>query len=192
MEKALSSPDVEPVDLRIAALLNMLRGERGWTLDELAGRSGVSRATLSRLENAEVSPTAVVLSRLCAAHGIPVSRLMQLAEAAFPALITRDEQMLLSDPRAEFERRSVSPPAAALSGEVAECRLGPGTRTEQETSRRPGLEHHLLLVFGRLSVALDGAAHALKPGDCLRYRASGPIAFETPADSAARYYLFTV
>ena len=44
------------LDMRIASRLKGLRQERGWSLDELAGRAGVSRATLSRLENAEVSP----------------------------------------------------------------------------------------------------------------------------------------
>ncbi len=38
-------------------------------LDELAGRSGISRATLSRLERAETSPTAALLGRLCTAYG---------------------------------------------------------------------------------------------------------------------------
>ena len=48
------------LDRRIAQRLKALRLARGWSLDELAGMAGVSRATLSRLENAEVSPTASV------------------------------------------------------------------------------------------------------------------------------------
>jgi transcriptional regulator with XRE-family HTH domain len=192
METALSEPAPDTIDARIARRLKALRGERGWTLDELAERAGVSRATLSRLENAEVSPTASVLSRLCAAYGIAVSRLMHLVEGEFAPLLTREAQPLWSDPETEFERRSVSPPAAALSGEVLECRLGAGARIDYEVPPRLGLEHHLLLVFGRLDVTVDGVTHALKPGDCLRYRLTGPSAFQTPADSAARYYLFMV
>ena len=57
------------IDKQIAQRLKSLRAERDWSLDELAKRSGVSRATLSRLENAEVSPTASVLGKLCAALG---------------------------------------------------------------------------------------------------------------------------
>jgi transcriptional regulator with XRE-family HTH domain len=44
--------DPAATDRRLAERLRALRGERGWSLDELARRSGVSRATLSRLENA--------------------------------------------------------------------------------------------------------------------------------------------
>lgn len=192
MEELLVATAVETIDARIASRLKALRAGRGWTLDELVERTGVSRATLSRLENAEVSPTAAVLSRLCAAYGIAVSRLMHMVEGEFAPLLERQAQPLWSDPEVEFERRSVSPPAAALSGEVLECRLGPGARIDYELPPRHGLEHHLLLVFGRLAVTVDGATHTLKPGDCLRYRLTGPSAFETPADSAARYYLFMV
>jgi transcriptional regulator with XRE-family HTH domain len=64
------------IDRRIAQRLRSLRAGRGWSLDELAGRSKVSRATLSRLENAEVSATASVLGKLCAAYDLTMSRLM--------------------------------------------------------------------------------------------------------------------
>src|SRR5512145_407276 len=96
---------------RIAQRLKSLRGERGWSLDELAGRSDVSRATLSRLENADVSPTASVLGKLAAAYGLTISRLMHLVEDDFAPLIRRDAQPVWSDTGIGFNRRSVSPPA---------------------------------------------------------------------------------
>ena len=43
---------------RLADRLRELRRERGWSLDDLASRSGISRATLSRMEKADVSSTA--------------------------------------------------------------------------------------------------------------------------------------
>ena len=66
----------ESMDRLIAQRLKALRGERAWSLDELGARSGVSRATLSRLENGETSPTTAVLGRLCSAYGMTLSRLM--------------------------------------------------------------------------------------------------------------------
>ena len=75
-----NAPIDTDLDRRIAQRLKALRQERGWSLDELAGLAGVSRATLSRLENADVSPTAAVLGKLCAAHGLTMSRLMMMVE----------------------------------------------------------------------------------------------------------------
>src|SRR5499426_726954 len=116
------------IDQRIAQRLRGLRAERNWSLDELASRCNVSRATLSRLENAEVSPTASVLGKLCAAYGLTMSRLMRMVEDDFAPLIGRTAQPVWADPKIGFRRRSVSPPAPTLAGEVLECELGPGTR----------------------------------------------------------------
>lgn len=180
------------IDRQIGERLKTLRIERGWSLEELSRHSKVSRATLSRLEKAEVSATATVLGRLCAAYGLPVSRLMRMVEEDFAPLMRHGAQPVWCDPAVDFRRRSVSPPALPLAGEVIECALGPGVRIAYEHPPRPGLEHHLLLREGRLAVEIEEAAYDLGPGDCLRYVLSGRSAFATPADSGARYILFIV
>ena len=187
-----TAPAETSLDQRIAERIRALRSERGWPLDELARRSGVSRATLSRLENAEVSPTASVLGKLCAAYGLTMSRLMLMVEDGFPPLLRRDAQPLWTDPETGFRRRSVSPPAQSLAGEALDCELDAGVRITYDEPPRPGLEHHLLLLAGRLAVTVDGRSHDLHPGDCLRYQLRGPSAFATPEDSGARYVLFMV
>lgn len=182
----------EGVDRRLGLRLKELRIERGWSLEALAGASGVSRSTLSRLENAEVSTTAAVLGRLCAAFGLPMSRLMRMVEDDFEPLVARRGQPVWTDPSVGFVRRSVSPPARTLAGEAIECALDAGARIDYERPPREGLEHHLVLLEGRLRVTVGARDHDLRPGDCLRYRLSGPSAFETPPDSGARYMLFMV
>lgn len=191
MENAATDSSAS-IDDRLARRLRDLRAERGWSLDALARASGVSRATLSRLENAEVSPTAQALGKLCAAYAMPVSRLMRQVEEQVVPHVPRAAQEVWRDPDTGFLRRSVSPPAHGLAGEVLECTLEPGVRVAYERPPRPGLEHHLVLREGRLSVELDGQLHALRPGDCLRYQLSGASAFATPADAGARYLLFIV
>ena len=180
------------LDTRIAQRLRGLRAERGWSLDELSKRSAVSRATLSRLENAAVSATASVLGRLCAAYGLTMSRLMHMVEDDFAPLVHRDAQPVWTDPSVGFRRRSVSPPAGTLAGEVLECTLDPGTRVAYDRPPRQGLEHHLILLDGRLETEVGGQTHDLRPGDCLRYQLHGPSTFCTPADRGARYHLFIV
>jgi transcriptional regulator with XRE-family HTH domain len=177
---------------QIAHRLKSLRTDRGWSLDTLAEHSGVSRATLSRLENAEVSPTASVLGRLCGAYGLTMSRLMSMVEDNFEPVIQTALQPGWEDRAAGFTRRSLSPPAASLAGEVLECSLTPSARIDYPLPPRKGLEHHLLMLDGRLRVTVDGQAHDLRPGDCLRYQLFGASRFETPPDAGARYTLFIV
>ncbi|MFP2956683.1 helix-turn-helix domain-containing protein [Myxococcus sp. 1LA] len=180
------------IDQQIAQRLRALRAERRWSLDELARRSQVSRATLSRLENAEVSATATVLGKLCAAYGLPLSRLMHMVEADFVPLVRRDTQPVWTDPSVGFTRRSVSPPAQRLVGEALACELAPGAHITYDEPPRRGLEHHLLLLEGQLDITVDGQTHTLQPGDCLRYQLFGPSAFSTPKQRGARYVLFLV
>lgn len=177
---------------RLATRLKQLRVERGWSLDQLASASQVSRATLSRLENGEVSPTTNVLGKLCAAYGLAMSRLMRMVEDDFAPLVRRTQQSVWTDPDTGFIRRSVSPPARALAGEALECELGAGVTIAYAASPRPGMEHHLLLQEGLLTVTADGRSHALQAGDCLRYQLQGASTFVTPPDSGARYFLFIV
>jgi transcriptional regulator with XRE-family HTH domain len=178
--------------LRLAGRLKRLRGEHGLSLQELAARSGVSRATLSRLENAEVSPTAEALGRLCAAYGLPISRLMTMVEDDWRPHMKRGEQPVWTDPDAGFVRRSVSPPARGLAAEVIECELAAGAEIAYPSPPVAGLEHHLVMLNGALEIEHENAAWRLGPGDCLRYQLHGASAFRTPAGSGARYILVVV
>lgn len=175
---------------RLADRLRDLRLERGWSLDDLADRSGISRATLSRMEKAEVSPTAEQLGKLCIVHAMPASRLLAMAEERFPPVIARSAQSVWTDEASAFCRRSVSPPAAALAAEVVEGQLQAQGMISYEAPPVPGQEHHLVMLSGRLRVTIEGAAHDLSTGDCLRYLLFGPSSFEAITD--ARYLLVMV
>lgn len=180
--------DPDPLDARLAHRLAALRADRGLSLDALAERTGLSRATLSRIERAETSPTAAMLGRLCSAFGLTLSRLMVEAEAPPAGLVPAADQPLWTDPETGFRRRAVSPPGPGFRGELVEGRLPAGASIAYAAPPIPGLEHHLWLLDGALELALDGIAHRLSPGDCLRYRLLGGSRFTCPGP-AARYAL---
>lgn len=186
MEEAI----LDQSDLRLARRLRQLRLERQWSLDELAAHSGISRATLSRMENNEVSPTASVLGRLCAAYGVTMSRLLLQVEASSAAAVPRKDQPVWTDPATGYRRRQVSPPARDFDCELLECELPAGARIAYDAPARAGLEHHLYLKSGTLEVVLDGRSYTLAAGDCLRYRLYGASEFKTVRRSAQ--YLLVV
>lgn len=177
---------------RLADRLKELRQSRGWPLDRLAAESGLSRASLSRMEKGEVSPTAESLGRLCAAYGLPLSRLMMMVEETFTPKVSFEAQSEWRDPETGYTRRSVSPPAGGLSGEVLECHLPPGTSIRYNAPPKPGQEHHLIVLDGALTLTVDGTAHQLAAGDCLRYHLSGPNGFDTSPERGARYMLVLI
>ena len=174
---------------RLAHRLAMLRSKAGFSLDQLAERSGISRASLSRLENAEVSPTAETLGKLCAAFGLPVSRLLMMVEESFTAHIPLEDQPEWDDPATGFTRRAVSPPSAQLGAEVIEGHLPRATTLSYDAPPRAGLEHHLVMLDGALSLEVDGTHYHLNAGDCLRYQLHEASRFETSETRGARYLL---
>jgi transcriptional regulator with XRE-family HTH domain len=182
----------EALDLRLAARLAGLRTEHGWSLEELAGHTGISRSTLSRLERAEISPTAALLSRLCIAYGRTMSQLLAEVEPEPPQLVRADRQAVWQDDTSGFTRRSVSPPHPGLRGELVECHLRPGADISYEGSPVPGLEHHIWVLTGALDVTVGDDVRELRTGDCLRFRLWGPSRFRCPGPEPVRYALMVV
>ncbi|WP_102868592.1 helix-turn-helix domain-containing protein [Pseudovibrio exalbescens] len=176
----------------VAVRLKQLRMERGWSLDDLSHKCGVSRASLSRLEKAEVSATAEMLGKVCSAYGLPLSRLLAMVEENHDPLMRLQDQPVWSDPKTQFTRVTVSPPAHQLSGEVLRCTLPPNSSIAYDGPPRPGLEHHLVLQEGSLTMDVEGSLYELQAGDCLRYRLYGPTSFKTGPEQAAVYYLFLI
>jgi transcriptional regulator with XRE-family HTH domain len=183
---------ITALDARLAARLAALRAERGWSLDDLAERSGISRATLSRLERAQTSPTAALLGRLCTAYGRTMSRLVAEAEAE-PALLMRQaDQPLWTDPETGFRRRNVSPPASGFEAELVEAVLPAGAVIAYDAPGEAGLEQHIWLLAGLLELTVDGIAHVLRPGDCLRFRLFGATRFAATGLQDAHYVIAVV
>src|SRR5262245_61689508 len=180
------------VEERIARKLAALRSERGWSLEALADRTGISRATRSRLERAELSPTASMLTTLCSVYGWTLSRFMADAETRAPSLVPAAEQAHWRDPASGYRRRVVSPPAPGLRGELVEIRLPPGASVSFSVAPIAGLEHHLWMLDGTLTLDVEGSRFALRAGDSLRYVLTGPSRFVGTGRREARYVIAIV
>src|SRR5690349_13963530 len=79
---------------QIARRVRLERDMRSWSLADLAERSGVSKATISKIEREEVSPTAVVLVRLAGAFDLTLAGLLLRAEGEGKRLSRAAEQPL--------------------------------------------------------------------------------------------------
>src|SRR5262249_57604205 len=112
--------------------LAVLRGggvaERGaglrLALEEVAARTGVSRAMISRIERGEVHASAVVLDKLCAGLGISLSALFA-RDGASP-LLRRADQPAWQDPASRYVRREVAPAGTGSPGPIVEVEVPAG------------------------------------------------------------------
>jgi transcriptional regulator with XRE-family HTH domain len=181
--------EIENVDAALAARLAALRSERGLSLDQAANLSGVSRATLSRTERGETSPTAHVLGRLSAAYGITLSALLGGLDEAAPSVLSREKAGVWTDPETGFRRWSISPPARGYDIELVWAELPSGVRIEYPAAAYSGMEQHIVVFEGALKYTLDGAIYQLRRNDSLRIKLYGHSALESTGRSAAKYLL---
>src|SRR5439155_10506894 len=95
---------VDDLSHRLAHRLRLERESRGWSLADLAERSGVSKATISKIEREEVSPTAVILVRLAGAFDLTLAGLLLRAEGQ-ERLTRATEQPVWRDPDTGYLRK---------------------------------------------------------------------------------------
>src|SRR5918912_204407 len=98
----------------LGARVRGLRRERGLTLEELAQRSGVSRAMISKVERGEKNPTLMVAAKLAEGLGVTLSRLAGLEERREVIIVPRERRMIMRDPLTGFERQLLSPNVVGL------------------------------------------------------------------------------
>jgi len=183
------SDSVSDTDNRLALRLAQLREQHGWSLDELALTTGISRASLSRIERAETSPTAAILNRLCAAYGVTMSRLLQEIEENTLLLLKAEQQLIWQDSSSGFQRRTVSPPGREFKAELIEGVLPAGARIDYDAPPLQGMEQHIWLQSGGLSITMDAECWTLAEGDCLRFHLTGRSSFAADKHTGARYIL---
>jgi transcriptional regulator with XRE-family HTH domain len=176
----------------LAKRLSGLRRSKALSLDELAEKSGISRATLSRIERGDTSPTAVALGQLAKAFGLSMADLFGFGPASHDAKLTRAEQPVWTDPETGFVRRSVSPAVSGFRGSVIEGVLPAGAVISYSVPPLPDLEHHLVLLEGALCMTLGEERHDLQAGDCLRFRLNAPNSYHAPGPDPVRYLLTVI
>jgi transcriptional regulator with XRE-family HTH domain len=177
---------VDEVGDRIARRLRLERDSRSWSLADLAERSGVSKATISKIERAEVSPTATVLVRLAAAFDLTLAGLMLRAEGQGERLARAGDQPIWRDPETGYLRRQVfSRPDHPL--EIVRVELPAGQRVLLPASSYAHIRQLVWVQAGSLVIIEAGERHELATGDCLGFGSPSEVTFANETTSPCVY-----
>lgn len=177
---------VDDLTSRLAERVRLEREQRGWSLSDLAERSGVSRAMISKIERGEASPTAVLLGKLSGALGLTMSSLLARVEGESERLRRRADQPEWRDPETGFTRRAVSP--AGLGGfELVEAQLPPGARIDYPASSYAFIRQQIWVQSGTLDFQEGATTTRLSGGDCLELGPPADCAFINPGPEPVKY-----
>src|ERR1700722_3573663 len=161
--------------VRLAERLKLEREARGWSLADLAERSGVSRGAISKIERGESSPTAGLLVRLADAFDLTLAGLLARAEGEADRLSRAADQPIWRDPASGYLRRQVFE-RADHPVELVRVELPPGAHVGFPAASYRRIRQLVWVLEGELIVEEAGVRSRLAAGDCL--------AFGPPADAA--------
>src|SRR5260370_28590095 len=89
-----SDETIESQLCSFGARLRELRLQRGWTLQELAWRGGLSKAYVSRLESGDRQASIAVVLTLCQIFGVSLASLFESPLATEPCVIVRASEAM--------------------------------------------------------------------------------------------------
>ena len=177
-----------PADLTtsLADAVHAARLANGLSTSALAGRSGVSRAMIAKIERAEAQPTAALLGRLSGALGITLSELIARAEHSDRRLARAADQPAWTDPDTGYTRRALSP-ASGGPLELVEVELPAGAQVSYPADAYAFIHQQIWVLDGRLRFREGDVEHELARGDCLQLGPPAPCAFVNATRRPCRY-----
>jgi len=178
---------VEPLTASIAERVRLEREARTWSLADLAARSGVSRAMISKIERCEASPTATVLVRLATAFDLTLAGLIARAEGAGADPVVRSsEQSVWRDPASGYVRRQIFE-RMDHPVEVVQVDLPAQARVGMPASSYAQIRQVVLVLEGELTIEQQHARYQLGAGDAFGFGPPCDTTFANESDRACVY-----
>jgi len=170
----------------IGARLRAVRKEKGWTLEALAAKSGLSTGFLSQVERDLTTLSIVSLSAICQALNVPIESLFSssrpIGEA--PSAVTRADQQLhiqIGGSPITYRYLSGQLPDSPIE-ELLIAEFPP--HCDQQGSSHEGQEFGYVLR-GSLVLNVQDEQHELKTGDSYRVAASQSHGYRTSTTGGA-------
>ncbi|MGH3300025.1 MAG: helix-turn-helix domain-containing protein [Trebonia sp.] len=175
----------------IAGRVRQGRNSRGWTLDQLAERSGVSRRMLVSIEQGLANPSIATLLLVSDALGI-----------GLPALVDMDRTPGLRVTRAGAApvlwRGELGGRAMLVAGteppdvtELWDWTLGPGEAHSTE-AHAAGTRELLLVLDGQVELTVGQHTEVLAAGDSASFPGDLPHGYANPGAAQAARFALTV
>jgi transcriptional regulator with XRE-family HTH domain len=179
--ESLPAPELVSLGERLRAL----RAAKGWTLDELAERSGLSKPFLSRLESGSRQPSIAAVLTLARAYGVPMGSLFDSHQ--------EDESCLVIHAGSTTLRRGNGIEYLPLSG-ASRFNLQP--MRAMISPLRPGAERYqhegeewLYVISGRLKLQVGEKEYELQIGDAAHFDSRQPHRLDALDGKAAEVIL---
>jgi len=155
--------------------LRQIRTHRRVSLTDLAERTGISKSTLSRLENGQRRPSLELLLPLAQAHRVPLDELVGAPDTGDPRIRLKPQQV---------KGRTVVPLTRHPGGVQAWKIVIPLTQSEPNLRAHDGHEW-LYVLSGRMRLIIEDRDMVLGPGEVAEFETSHRHWFGSTGDESA-------
>jgi transcriptional regulator with XRE-family HTH domain len=178
--------EIEQTVSGIGAKVAKARAERGWSLQQLARRAGLSPASIHKIEKSGMTPTITSLMKIAAALGKSVGWFIEESDGLRPVtVIRRAERPRLYTSKQGLVLHNISGRYGPFFVAGAEADIEPRADSGPEPMIHPG-EELVLLLEGRMTFTVDAVPYDLEEGDSIHFRTANPHSWANPTDRPAR------
>lgn len=160
-----------------------MRESRDWTLDDLAARTELSKAYLSRLEGGDRQPSLTALCAVAKAFDVSIAQLFEQPDAASSCVIVRGGSTVAHQANG-LVYLPLSSSTRPFNLQPIEVTI-PADRPGKETYQHDG-EEWLYVIEGRVRLSIEGRRHALERGDCAHFDSRSPHRLDAIGGADAR------
>ncbi len=164
------------------ARLRGLRLRRGWTLQELAARSGLSKPFLSRLESGDRQASIAAVLTLSRVFDVSLASLFESPLATEPCVIVRAADAVEKTING-LKYIPLSNASRFFNLQPLRIRVSPARRGN-EHYHHDG-EEWIYVLSGRLTLSLAGKTYDLAPGDAAHFESRLPHRLIAPGPEDA-------
>ncbi|HEV8059729.1 MAG TPA: XRE family transcriptional regulator [Gemmataceae bacterium] len=187
-----SNDSIEGLTSRMCERLRKLRIQRGWTLNELAAVSGVSRSMLSQIERAQVNPTLAVAYRIARAFDRSLGDLVDdLGDGSLISIIRSNDPTYIYRSDHQCRIRTMYPMQLEKTVEFYEVWLAPKAAMRSAPHYK-GTRELLTVGEGTVTVHSGEFQCEVSTGDSAHYPADVPHAIENMGTQEAVLYLIVI
>ncbi len=191
-KKKAAAITTDPVQQHVCERVREMRRQKGWTLEELASVSGVSRSMISQIERGSANPTLGVAHRLANAFGLSLGALVDTTTNAPQIDVVRSgEPTHLFRDDENCRIRTLSPLHLEKGVEFYELTLHPGGVLDSAPHFH-GTREFITVESGHLEITSGSDVVELKKGDSAHYPADQPHRISNKAKAKSIAFLVEI
>jgi transcriptional regulator with XRE-family HTH domain len=176
--------DLDQLTQSLARNLKRWRGERGFTLDALAARAGVSRGMIIQIEQARTNPSVGTTVKLADALGVSITTLLDYEQGSQVRLVPESQAVRMWSTEAGSSTTLLVGTEARGPIELWSWYLMPGDSSASDPHPE-GTVELLHVTAGELTLVVDGEAHAVPAGSSATFEAHVPHSYRNDGTEPA-------